>query len=215
MAAGKICLMELDDLKNRWRDERAADAGADQISAMIGRQSQSPIAKMKRNVYMELLIVIFSFGAVAAYYFIAFQSKYSIIGWGYALLLVLFCYYFFRKNKLLNEMQCTSCQVRSNLELQLRVLERYVRFYLISGTAVIPVILIFLGTVLYYKKPTLIGKTMLYPSATNPVWKFLLAWFILLSVSSGIMWVLNRGYVNKLYGRHINKLKQLLAQINE
>ena len=207
--------MELDDMKNIWNDKSIEAAGADKISAMIGKQSQSPIAKMKRNLRMELLILIFSLGIVAAYYFIAFKSEYSIIGWVYALLLVLFCYYFFRKNKLLNEMQCSSCRVKSNLELQLRMLERYVRFYLISGTAILPILFIFLGIVLYYKKPTLINETVLYPSATNPVWKFLLAWFILLSVSTTIMWVLNRGYVNKLYGRHINKLKQLLAQINE
>lgn len=207
--------MELDDMKNIWKDKTVGAAGADKISAMIGRQSQSPIAKMKRNLRMELLIVIFSFGAVAVYYLIAFKSEYSIIGWVYAFLLVLFCYYFFRKNKLLNEMQCSSCQVKSNLELQLRMLERYVRFYLISGTAVIPLLFIFLGIVLYYKKPTLNNQTIFYPSATNPVWKFLLAWFILLTIATAIMWVLNKGYVNKLYGRHINKLKQLLAQINE
>jgi len=104
--------------------------------------------------------------------------------------------------------------VKSNLEMQLRTLERYVRFYLLSGTAIIPILFIFLGIVLYYKKPTL-NETIFYPSATNPVWKFLLAWFILLTISTAIMWVLNRGYVNKLYGRHITKLKQLLAQINE
>ena len=207
--------MELDDMKNIWKHKGIEAADADTISVMIGKQSQSPIAKMKRNLRMELLILIFSLGIVAAYYFIAFKSEYSIIGWVYALLLVLFCYYFFRKNKLLNEMQCSSCRVKSNLELQLRILERYVKFYLISGTAILPILFIFLGIVLYYKKPTLINETLLYPSPTNPVWKFLLAWFILLSVSTTIMWILNRGYVNKLYGRHINKLKQLLAQINE
>jgi len=207
--------MELDDMKNIWNDKDTEATGADKISIMIGKQSQNPISKMKRNLRMELLILIFSLGIVAAYYFIAFKREYSIIGWVYALLLVLFCYYFFRKNKLLNEMQCSSCQVKSNLELQLRMLERYVRFYLISGTAVLPILFIFLGIVLYYKKPTLISETILYPSATNPVWKFLLAWFILLSVSTTIMWVMNRGYVNKLYGRHINKLRHLLAQINE
>ena len=207
--------MELDDMKNIWKNKTIEAADADKISALIGKQSQSPIAKMKRNLRRELLILISSLGIVAAYYFIAFKSEYSIIGWVYTLLLSLFCYYFFRKNKLLNEMQCSSCRVKSNLELQLRMLERYVRFYLISGTAIVPILFIFLGIVLYYKKPTLINQTILYPSATNPVWKFLLAWFILLSVSTTIMWVLNRGYVNKLYGRHISKLKQLLAQINE
>ena len=154
-------------------------------------------------------------GGVAIYYFIAFKSEYSIIGWAYALLLVLFGYYFFRKNRLLREMQCSSCRIKSNLELQLRMLERYVRFYLLSGTAIVPILFIFLGIVLYHKKPALISKTILYPSSTNPVWKFLLAWLILLIVSTAIIWVLNRGYVNKLYGRHIEKLKQLVLQLSE
>ena len=207
--------MELEDLKNIWNDKAGETAGADKISAMLGKQSHNSIEKMKRNLRMELVIVFFTVGAVAVYFFIAFGSEYSIIGWVYALLVVLFCYYFFRKDKLLNEMQCTSCRVKSNLELQLKTLERYVRFYLVSGTAIIPILFIFLGIVLYYKKPTLIGKTILYPSATNPAWKFLLAWLVLLTISTTIIWVVNRGYVNKLYGRHIRRLKQLLAQMNE
>ena len=202
-------------MKNIWHGKSEEAAGADKIAAMLGKQSHNPIEKMKRNLRMELLIMIISLGAVAVYYFISFKSEYGIIGWVYTLLLVLFSYYFFRKNKLLNEMQCSSCRVKSNLELQLRMLERYVRFYLISGTVIIPILFIFLGIVLYYKKPTLINKTILYPSATNPAWKFLLAWFVLLIVSTTIMWVLNRGYVNKLYGRHISTLKQLLSQLNE
>jgi len=207
--------MDLDDIKSIWKDKSIEGANANKISDMIGKQSQNPVAKMKRNLRMELLILIFSLGIVTVYYFVAFKSEYSIIGWAYAFLLVLFCYYFFRKGKLLNEMQCSSCRVKSNLELQLKQLERYVKFYLISGTVIIPILFIFLGIVLYYKKPTLINETILYPSATNPAWKFLLAWFILLSISTAIMWMLNRAYINKLYGRHIDKLKQLLAQINE
>ena len=67
--------MELDDMKNIWKDKSIEAAGADKISAMIAKQSQSPIARMKRNLRMELLILIFSLGIVAAYYFIAFKSE--------------------------------------------------------------------------------------------------------------------------------------------
>jgi len=207
--------MELDDMKNIWHDKSGETTGPDKIAAMLSRRSHNPIEKMRRNLRMELLIMIVMVGGVAIYYFIAFKSEYSIIGWAYALLLVLFGYYFFRKNRLLREMQCSSCRIKSNLELQLRMLERYVRFYLLSGTAIVPILFIFLGIVLYHKKPALISKTILYPSSTNPVWKFLLAWLILLIVSTAIIWVLNRGYVNKLYGRHIEKLKQLVLQLSE
>jgi hypothetical protein len=206
--------MELDDIKNSW-NQPGEQTGADKIAEMIGKRSQGPIAKMKRNLRFELLTVLLGFGLVSAYYFIEFESRYSIISWVYAFLIVLFCYYFSKKNKLLNEMQCSSCRVKSNLELQLKMLEKYVRFYLISGTAAIPLLIIFLGIVLYYKKSDLIGKTIFFPSAAHSVWKFLLAWVILLSLTTIIMWLANRSYVNSLYGRHIKRLKQLLAQIDE
>ena len=207
--------MELDDIKDMWHGESTEAAGSHKIAAMLDKQSHNPIERMKRNLRMELIIMVVSLGVVAVYYFIEFGREYSIIGCAYVLLLVLFSYYFFRKNRLLREMQCTSCRIKSNLELQLKTLERYIRFYLVFGTATVPILFIFLAIVLYYKKPALINKTILYPSATNPVWKFLFAWLILLIVSSAIMWVLNRGYLNKLYGRHIDKLKQLLSQLNE
>ena len=46
--------MELDDMKDIWKDKSIEAADADKISAMIGKQSQGPIAKMKRNLRMEL-----------------------------------------------------------------------------------------------------------------------------------------------------------------
>ena len=109
--------MELDDIKNSW-NQPGEQTGADKIAEMIGKRSQGPIAKMKRNLRFELLTVLLGFGLVSAYYFIEFESRYSIISWVYAFLIVLFCYYFSKKNKLLNEMQCSSCRVKSNLELQ-------------------------------------------------------------------------------------------------
>lgn len=170
---------------------------------------------MKRNLRYELVTVVLGFGLIAVYYFIAFDSKYSLISWVYVFLIVLFSYYFIRKSKLLENMQCSSCHIKSNLELQVKMLEKYTRFYLISGTAVVPLLMIFLGILLYYKKPELANRNILYPSADNPVWKFLVAWLILLSVITIVIYLLNRSYVNRLYGRHIRRLKQLLTQINE
>lgn len=208
--------MELENMKDLWNEkDKTGKVPGDKISEIIRKPSRGPVARMKRNLRYELVTVILSFGLIAVYYFIAFDSKYSLIGWVYAFFIVLFCYYFIRKSKLLENMQCSSCHIKSNLELQVKMLEKYTRFYLISGTAIIPLLMIFLGILLYYKKPGLANGNILYPSADNPVWKFLLAWFILLSVTTMIIYLLNRSYVNRLYGRHIQRLKQLLSQINE
>jgi len=207
--------MELDDMKNIWNEAgKTTSLQGNKISGMISKPSHGPIARMRRNIRFELITVLILFSASAVYYLIAFNG-YSIVSWMYVFLLVLFCLYFSQKNKLLKEMQCTTCHVRSNLELQVKMLEKYVRFYLNWGTAMIPTLMIFFGIVLYFKKPGLIDKTILYPSVNNPVWKFLLSWLILLSVVTIIMYWLNRHYVHGLYGRHIQRLKQLLAQMSE
>lgn len=206
-------MMELDDIRNSW-NRPTQETGAHKIAEMIGKPSQGPIAKMKRNLRRELVFVIVGFGLIAWDYLIMFK-RLSIVGWFYVGLTVLFCYYFSKKNKLLTEMQCTSCRVKRNLELQLKMLEKYTRFYLISGTAIIPVLMIVFGVVFYYKWPALIGKTVLFPSANNPVWKFLLVWVVLLVGITLITWLVNGAYVNLLYGRHIKKLKHLLTQMNE
>ena len=208
--------MELEDMKDLWNEEdKTGKLPDNKISEIIRKPSQGPVARMKRNLRYELVTVILGFGFIAGYYFIAFDSKYILISWVYAFFIALFCFYFIRKNRLLENMQCSSCHLKSNLELQVKMLEKYIRFYLISGTAVIPLLMIFLGILLYYKKPGLANENILYPSADNPLWKFLFTWFILLSVTTMIIYFLNRFYVNKLYGRHIKRLKQLLEQINE
>jgi hypothetical protein len=149
----KYFLWNLKILKNIWNDKAGETAGADKISDYgLGKQSHNPIEKMKRNLRMELFIVFFTVGAVAVYYFIAFGSEYSIIGWVYALLVVLFCYYFFRKNKLLNEMQCTSCRVKSNLELQLKSLGAICEVLSCIRHRYHSILFIFWEIVLYYKK---------------------------------------------------------------
>lgn len=163
--------MELENMKELWNEKnKPLKVAGDKISEIIRKPSKGPLARMKRNLWYELLTVILGFGLIAVYYFIAFDSKYSLISWVYVFLIVLFSYYFIRKSKLLENMQCSSCHIKSNLELQVKMLEKYTRFYLISGTAVVPLLMIFLGILLYYKKPGLANRNILYPSADNPVW---------------------------------------------
>lgn len=198
--------MELDNLKEIWKglDEKQTRQGSDdQILSMLHRKSKSPIAKMKRNLLIELISVIVLYSASTVYYLLAWKGRY----WELSLMFLLtgiFCIlYYYRKYKLLNSMECVVCQVKSNLQRQLTTLEKYVRFYFISGTVLTPIAYFATVFIIFSKTP---GKN-------NDI-----NFYIIISVIGVIIAVfvyyMNIWYVNKLYGQHIKKLKQVLKEMD-
>ena len=114
----------------------------------------------------------------------------------------------------MNQMECVACQVKSNLQRQVRTLEKYIKFYLISGTALAPIAILFFGWLIYFKFPDK-AKSVFYPSEVYPWWQSLIAWTLLVGVCTIIVYYLNVWYVKKLYGNHVQKLRQLLEEMNE
>ena len=129
--------MELDQLKELWQQQEPEKVSGN-LRNFLGKKSRGPIAKMKRNLLYELIVVIITYGVAAMYFFIASDGLLNSLAWVYIILAVIFIVYFIMKNKLLNEMECMACQVKSNLSKQVTTLEKYVRYYMIVGTALFP-----------------------------------------------------------------------------
>lgn len=208
--------MELDQLKDIWKglDEQVVHHKSDeQILAMLNKRSKSPIAKIKRNLRWEFVIMIVSYSVMILYYFLAFEGKLREVSWFMFVIALMFLVYYYRKDKLLTEMQCVSCQVKSNLERQVRTLEKYVRFYLIAGTTLVPVCLIFFGY--------LFNKDINHDSHGAPLtedlpwWKSTLAWTVAMIIFTVPIYLLNKWTVKKLYGNHIRKLKSIISELSE
>jgi Flp pilus assembly protein TadB len=205
--------MELDQLKNIWQKEPAAEQKQDEyLLSLLAKRSNSPIAKMKRNLFWELTAVIVLYGAGIVYYFLAFDGKMVELSWFMLAIGILFLVYYYRKNKLLNGMQCVACQVKSNLELQLGTLEKYVRFYLVAGNILVPVSMLIVGYVAIILYPQRLHSSKLVwndPDMQRIAIIFLIA---IIAISVGTFF-LNKWYVNRLYGRHITRLKQMLKEL--
>jgi 4-hydroxybenzoate polyprenyltransferase len=168
---------------------------------------------MKRNLKVELWFIIISYGAMILFYFLAFKGKMSEVSWFMLCIGLLFVVYYQRKNKLLTQMECLSCEVKSNLQKQTTTLEKYIRIYLIGGTLLAPISLLFFGWFFYAKARTNVDDTFFYPGEQNPIWKVILAWVILTTVVTFMFYVLNKWYVQKLYGKHVEKLKEVLSEM--
>lgn len=208
--------MELDELKKIWKqpgaEHETSSASDAEVLNMLQEQSKSPVAKMRRNVFFELIVVLLSVSAVAIYYFTAFEGNLQGVSWVYIIMALLFVWYYYEKNKLLKSMQCVTCRVKSNLELQLKTLDKYVKLYLIIGTALTPILLfIMLYLMLGYKKVQVLALFKLESNET----KFILLYTLFTAIFTIVMYFVNKWYIHLLYGRHIKKLKGLISEMEE
>ncbi len=204
--------MELDQLKQMW-GEIATDKNVssdEEIQAMLRKKSKSPIAKMKRNLFIEMIVVVVLYGVTIADYFIRYKGAMLSIAWIMLATFFLYMFYYIRKRKLLYEMECISCEVKSNLQLQLRTLVKYIRLYLIIGTLLFPVIMIIMSVVLFFYSV----EMQELPKQT-PFLSFLAVVSIIALLLTIPLYFLNKWYVRKLYGQHADKLKAIVNEMSE
>jgi hypothetical protein len=218
--------MELDSLKDIWKnlDEKDLRSGSDvPITSMLHKRSKSPVAKMKRNLYWEMAALVVFYSLAIWYYITGWEGRY----WEVALLLFLVgvfaMFYYLRKNKLLNEMQCVACEVKSNLKRQLATLEKYVNFYFVSSILITPMAYFVAGLIVFFKTPAEPGmldfkqfgdRVKINPDQL-PDHQSLIT-FITTGVILTIgVYFLSRWAVHRFYGQHIKKLKELVEQMEE
>jgi hypothetical protein len=120
---------------------------------------------------------------------------------------MLFCIYAFYKYKLLNKMECVACEVKSNLNLQLNSLEKLVKLYFKVGN---------IGVVFVY----LIAGAISFLEAKDDKVQFPHALEIIIFLSIGLIiaiinYYISRWYIFNLYGKHIQKLKNILYEMDE
>lgn len=221
--------MELDSLKDIWKDLDETDLQPGNevpITSMLHKRSQSTIARLKRNLNRELIAVLIIY-SITIWYIITFQRMYSELAVMLTIIGGAFLFYYFRKSKLLNEMGCVACEVRSNLKLQLGTLEKYVRFYFIAGTILTPLAYFAAGMIILFNAyegnshvvdvsidaQTSVAQMPIAEHISNH--RFFVIFLSIGAVLTLGSYFMNRWLIGKLYGQHIQKLKDLLQQMDE
>jgi hypothetical protein len=105
-------------------------------------------------------------------------------------------------------MQCTVCDVRSNLQIQLNTLEKYVRLYLIGGTFLVPAVLAAFYLLVQHK------HIMILPLSNISTGLGLLLYVALSVILTVALFFFHRWYIYKLYGRYIQRLRQMLEEMS-
>lgn len=205
--------MELDQLKTAWSQmSTAAVTTNSELELLLSRKSKSPIAKLKRNLFWEMILVVVLYGGSILYYLLMNEPGMVYLALMLTVLGGLYGWYYITKRKLLKNMACVTCEVKSNLSTQLVVLEKLVKLYLWAGTLLVPVILIISTSIVYFNTP--LPKDIQLSKEAFFIY-FLIAIFLLSLVFTIPVFFLNKWYVNLLYGKHVKKLRQLVNEMNE
>jgi hypothetical protein len=206
--------MELDQLKEMWGtvDAKHTKTSEQELQVLLQKKSKSPIAKMKRNLTVEMWVLVVLYSVIIIDYVRQFKGLILAIPLVLFVVGLLYVVYFIRKRSLLKQMECVTCEVKSNLQQQVRILEKYIRFYMLSGTILFPLTVIFISSVMFFSSPEIQQVRVKEPL---PFAYFFLAITIISVLLTVPIYFLNKWYLRKLYGQHAEKLKQIINEMNE
>jgi hypothetical protein len=202
--------MELDDLKELWKESNNSSLlnNEEDLRQILSHRSRSPIAIMKRNLKLEVLFVILFYSFII--WLISNQVDSNILYFGILLLILagmLFCIYAFYKYKLLYKMECVACEVKSNLNLQLNSLEKLVKLYFKLGNIGVVFVYLIAGAISYIEAE---GDKVHFPQVLELI--IFLSIGVILAI---INYYSSRWYIFNLYGKHIQKLKNIIYEMDE
>ena len=198
--------MELDSLKTIWKEQDTLPDLQPDMQQLLQKKSSNYIARMRRNVRIEAFAMLVSYIPCIILYLVWFDGKLWYLSLMMSLILVVYWVYFLKKDRLLKNMQCVTCEVRSNLTQQVNILGKYLRFYLWTTTFVI--------VISWFVAYMAIRYSLHLKGIPIPHWLEPLLIVLVIPASIGLHY-LNKRYFNKLYGREAQKLRDLLREMDE
>ncbi len=201
--------MELEELKYIWKNNGPEFQPKDEeeIALMLKGRSRSIIDKMKRNVWLELIFTVVLSIVLLIY---ATTLETGALKWtsiSLLLLFILYAFYYVKKLTLLNRFSGANENIRDNIEMLVKSLTDYLKFYKRSYAFLYPVY--FCLGILFGALERGTGKYIEYlsqPSNLLPLLAMALVFFFISSWFAS--W-----YLRKLYGTHLDKLKDLLNEL--
>ncbi|MBC8081697.1 MAG: hypothetical protein H7Z21_00670 [Hymenobacter sp.] len=208
--------MELDDFRRGWQQSRSpvglpTPINSAILATMLARGSRSPVAKMRRNVWLEIgIAAICLVGSVAAA--AASSAGYYVwmAGW-LALICVLSGFYFRRKLAALRQLSDASGNLREHMTRQLvslrGLIKLYFRFTMWSVPVSLGIALVGMASLMQQKlagQKLLLGLGFLTTVTVGlgTLTYFLMRWF-------------TRWWLQRLYGRHLDRLEGLLRELED
>lgn len=199
---------ELDDLKTIWKQDRTFEnKGETEIAQMIKGSSKTLITRLKRSVWFELALTVVCIVALGIFGLTLQPGTLMWIILSLLLLFVIYSFYYVKKIMALNEYEASTENLKNSLQLLIDKLDAYMVFYKRSYAILYPLFLI-LGIIFGIMES---GEERFQQKFQNPLYAFSM---VLITVIFMVgVYTITDWYLKKLYGNHIEKLKNLLRDL--
>jgi hypothetical protein len=202
--------MELEELKSIWKSSEPSFQPKDvnEIASMLSRKSVSIVDKLKRNVWIDLIVTMSTSAGLLAY---ATTLRSGALKWASISILctlLLYVFYYIKKIALLRRFDPVTSNLRAHVEGLIHALSGYLEFYRKSYTVLYPIFFFVVLLLIGIEH----GADHFISSMQRPVTiiSLLLLAILYYFLSTKVV----RWFLNRLYGRHLEKLKTLLTDIH-
>lgn len=205
--------MNLDDYKIAVKQQEPGTfslKALPELSGYMRGQAQSFVDKIKRNLKLEILFaglfLIFDCGMLVFFNDIFYLRLFTF-------LLLIFCICFiYYVAKLLRYIQVqykSDTNVKEQLAQYIHIISGFTRLYFQLTMVMVPLILLIAFIAGYLDRAQSANFIMLFSS--QAIWVYL----SLSVIWSFMMYFFTRWYIKKLYGNHLNKLKEQLSELQD
>jgi hypothetical protein len=197
--------MELDDLKQSWKETPVPTPANKNIMEMIQHKSYGPVAALKRNfkkqmiimALMPLILLLTNASDIS-------KPLTSVLYWSYVVVaigVILVAYYNYR---IADKMQDMNGMVKANLGQQVSLLQKMLRWKIIGLRIVFIFFIVLLEVLPYFQHYRMLDKWHSLPMLTR--YAVYLGFLLFQYVMSPII-------LQRKFGRHLTYLQSLVKEM--
>ncbi|MFN8295459.1 MAG: hypothetical protein U0T69_04650 [Chitinophagales bacterium] len=210
-------MIELDDLRHIWKDK--IDSNIDKqhmeqekIRELLNRKSTNIIDKLRKNLLLEICMFCFCLLLVACVPFY-FKSREVTLLCLIVIFVIFIPYlvYYLKKYREFQQFFSYNQNIKSSLKALIAQLEKYLKIYFWGSLLLTPVSGFLSGFAILYEMKAL-GFLLYFDIFSSATLSMILSFALLLTL---ISYPVMKWYVRKLYGQHLEKLKDCLKELEE
>ncbi len=210
-------MIDLDDLKNIWRDNIDSSIDKqrmeqDKIRTLLNKRSTNIIDKVRKNLLLEIVMfcVCLVLILIVPFYF---RSKEVTFLCSMVIVVVFIPYliYYIKKYRELKKFFSYHENIKTNLQALVIQLERYLSIYFWGSLLLTPISGFLSGFAILYEMKAL-GFLLYFDVFSSATLSMILSFALLLTLLS---YPVMKWYIHRLYGRHLEKLKDCLKELQE
>ena len=210
-------MVELENLKDIWKQQiqptiDKQNIEKQEIERLLKGRSTSILEKLKRNLLLEIAMFMVCLLLVAAVPFY-FKSTPVTILFIAALVFIFIPYlvYYIKKYNELNTFSIFHNNIKTSLQSLIIQLEKFLKIYF-YGSLILAPFSVFISALACLYEMKALGYLLYFDEFSKPTLSIILSFAIVFTLLS---YPILKWYLHKLYGQHIETLKEYLKELEE